>query len=177
MKKSSDFLGKAILLSLILIVVDLIGGFAHLRFENWFKWIGTIIMIVAIIVFCIQFAKQQTDGVTFGKVFGYGFKIALIVSLIVVVYSLLSINLIFPEYINEVLVKTRTDLQAKGGMSDEQIDQAVAMTKKFMTPVPMSIFVFIATLFFGTISALLGAAFAKKSDPDLKSAINNLENP
>jgi hypothetical protein len=165
-KQSSDFMSKAILLTLILIVIDLIGGFAHLRFENWFRWISTIVMVIAIIVFCIQFGKQQTEGVTYGKVFGYGFKIALLVSVFVVVYSLLSINLIFPEYIEQVLVKTRTDLQAKGGMTDEQIDQAVSMTKKFMQPIPMSIFIFLATLFFGTIAALLGAAFTKKSEPN-----------
>jgi Protein of unknown function (DUF4199) len=165
-KKSSDVMSKAILLTLILIVIDLIGGFAHLRFEGWFRWISTIVMAIAIIVFCIQFGKQQVEGVTYGKVFGYGFKIALLVSVFVVVYSLISINFIFPEYIDQVLLKTRTDLQAKGGMSDEQIDQAVSMTKKFMTPVPMSIFIFLATLFFGTIAALLGAAFAKKSEPN-----------
>jgi hypothetical protein len=165
-KKSSDFMSKAILLTLILIVIDLIGGFAHLRFESWFRWISTIVMVIAIIIFCIQFGKQQTEGVTYGKVFGYGFKIALLVSVFVVVYSLLSINLIFPEYIEQVLVKTRTDLQAKGGMTDEQIEQAVSMTKKFMQPIPMSIFIFLATLFFGTIAALLGAAFTKKSEPN-----------
>ncbi len=167
MKKTSDFLGKAILLTLILIVVDLIGGFAHLRFESWFRWISTIVMVAGIIIFCIQFGKQQTEGVTFGKVFGYGFKIALVVTVIVVIYSLISVNVIFPEYLDQVLVKTRTDLQAKGGMTDEQIDQAVNMTKKFMQPVPMSIFIFLATLFFGTIAALLGAAFTKKSDPNV----------
>jgi Protein of unknown function (DUF4199) len=166
-KKSSDVMSKAILLTLILIVIDLIGGFAHLRFEGWFRWISTIVLAIAIIVFCIQFGKQQVEGVTYGKVFGYGFKIALLVSVFVVVYSLISINFIFPEYIDQVLLKTRTDLQAKGGMSDEQIDQAVSMTKKFMTPVPMSIFIFLATLFFGTIAALLGAAFAKKSEPNV----------
>ena len=40
-KKSTDYLGKGIMLSLILMVMDLIGGFAHLRFESWFKWIST----------------------------------------------------------------------------------------------------------------------------------------
>ncbi len=163
-KKSSDFFGKAILISLILVIVDLIGGFAHLRFESWFRWISTILLIIFLIVFCIQYGKQQTDGVTFGKVFGYGFKISLVISIFMVIYTLISINLIFPEFIDQVLVKTRTDLQAKGGMTDEQIDQAVSMTKKFMQPVPIIIFTFLATLFFGTIGALLGAAFTKKSE-------------
>ncbi len=166
-KKSSDYLGKGLMLSLILIVIDLIGGFAHLRFESWFKWLSTIIAMVAIIVFCIQFGKQQVDGVTFGKVFGYGFKISLIVSVLMVVYSLLSMYVIFLEMIDQILTKTRTDLQAAGKLTDDQIDTQVAMTKKFMQPGILSIFIFLATLFFNTIASLLGAAFTKKSEPDV----------
>ncbi|HET7001620.1 MAG TPA: DUF4199 domain-containing protein [Puia sp.] len=165
-KKSSDYLAKGLMLALVLIVLDLIGGFAHLRYESWFKWLPTIISAAAIIVFCIQFGNQQVEGVTFGKVFGYGFKISLIVSAIMVVYSLLSFSFIFPEMMEEILTKTRTDLQA-AGKTDEVIDASVAMTKKFMQPVPRSIFIFLITLFFETISSLLGAAFAKKTEPDV----------
>jgi Protein of unknown function (DUF4199) len=166
-KKSSDYLGKGLMLSLVLIVVDLIGGFAHLRFESWFKWLSTFTAMIAIIVFCIQYAKREVDGVTFGNVFGYGFKISLVVSIIMVVYTLLSFNVIFPELTDQILTKTRTDLQATGKLTDDQIDTQVAMTKKFMQPGILSIFVFLATLFFNTIAALLGAAFAKKTDPDV----------
>jgi hypothetical protein len=167
MKKKSDYLGKGLMLALVLIVVDLIGGFAHLRFESWFKWLSTIIAVVAIIVFCIQYGKQQVDGVTFGKAFGYGFRISLVVSVLMVVYSLLSFYVIFPELLDQILTKTRTDLQAAGKLTDDQIDTQVAMTKKFMQPGILSIFVFLATLFFNTIASLLGAAFTKKTDPDV----------
>jgi hypothetical protein len=166
-KKSSDYLAKGLMLALVLIVVDLIGGFAHLRFESWFKWLSTIISAVAIIVFCIQFGKQQTDAVTFGKVFGYGFRISLVVSAIMVIYSLLSFYVIFPELVDQILTKTRTDLQAAGKLTDDQIDTSISMTKKFLQPVPLAIFVFLASLFFDTIASLLGAACTKKTDPDV----------
>jgi hypothetical protein len=166
-KSSSDYLSRGLVLALVLIVVDLIGGFAHLRFESWFKWISTFIGMIGIIIFCIQFGKRQVDGVTFGTVFGYGFKISLIVSTIMVVYSLLSIYIIFPEVIDQILTKTRADLQAAGKLTDDQIDNQVAMTKKFMQPTILSIFVFLATLFFNTIASLLGAAFTKKTEPDV----------
>jgi hypothetical protein len=166
-KKSSDYLGRGLLLALVLIVIDLIGGFAHLRFETWFRWLPTIVAMIAIIVFCIQFGKQQADAVSFGKVFGYGFKISLIVSVLMVVYTLLSFNLIFPELTDQILTKTRTDLQATGKLTDDQIDTQVAMAKKFMQPTILSIFVFFITLFFNTIASLLGAAFTKKSEPDV----------
>lgn len=167
MKKNSDYLAKGLMLSLILIVVDLIGGFANIRFETWFRWLPSILAIAMIIVFCIQFGKRETGGVTFGQVFGYGFKISLIVSVLMVVYTLISFAFIFPELTDQILNKTRTDLQAAGKLTDDQIDTQVAMTKKFMQPGIRAIFVFLAVLFFNTIASLLGAAFAKKAEPDV----------
>ena len=166
-KKSSDYLGRGLMLSLILIVVDLFGGFAQVRFETWFRWLPTIITLVAIIVFCIQFGKRQVDGVTFGQVFGYGFKISLVVSVLMVVYSLLSFSFIFPELTDQILTKTRTDLQATGKFTDDQIDRQVAITKKFLQPGLRSLLFFLITLFYNTIASLLGAAFTKKSEPDV----------
>jgi len=166
-KKSSDYLSKAILIALILIVVDLIGGFGHLRFEKWFSWTSTLIMGVALVIVSINYGKQQNHQVTYGQVFGYAFKVALVISAIVALYSLLSNYVIFPEFRDQLLEKTRADLEAKGGMSEDQIDTAMTMTKKFIQPVPIAIFAFLGTLFFGTISALIGAAVTKKNPPDI----------
>jgi Protein of unknown function (DUF4199) len=165
-KKSSDFISKGIVLSLILMVINLIGGFAHIQFETWFKWLPTIIQVVVMIIFCIQFGKQQTDGVTFGNVFGYGFKVALVVSILMTIYALISITFIFPEFIDQTLQQARETMEKKGTYTEDQIDQGIAMTKKFMQPVPLAIFAFIGGLLIGTIAALLGGAFAKKSEPE-----------
>ena len=166
-KKSSDVLSKGILIALILIVVDLIGGFAHLRMEKWFSWISTIILAAALITVSINYGKQKNNQVTYGNVFGYAFKIALVISLVIVVYSLLSSYVIFPEFRDQLLEKARADMEAKGGMTEEQIDAGMAITKKFIQPIPLSIFAFLGTLFFGTIAALIGAAVTKKNPPDV----------
>jgi hypothetical protein len=165
-KKSSDFMSKAILISLILIVVDLIGGFAHLKFTSWFKWISTIVIIGSLIMACISFGKQN-DEVIYGKAFGYAFKISLIISIIMTVYALISLYLIFPEFVDQTLQKARENMEARGGMTQDQMDAGMAMTKKFMQPVPVAIFTFIITLIIGVIGSLLGAAFAKKSEPNV----------
>ena len=162
-KKSSDVLSKAILISLILIVLDLIGGFAHIKFTSWFKWISTIVIIGSLVIACINYGKQH-DEVTFGKVFGYAFKISLFISIFMTVYSFISNYVIFPEFIDQALQNAREGMEARGGMTEDQIDAGMAMTKKFMQPVPLGIFSFVITLFVGVIGSLLGAAFAKKSE-------------
>ena len=163
-KKSPEFLVKALIISLILIVVDLIGGFAHLRFDSWFRWLSSIILAIALIIVCIQYGKLKEDGVTFGNAFGYGFKITAIIAALMFVYTILSIFLIFPEIQDQVLEKTRADMEAKGGYSEDTIDQGVAMTKKLFIPLALVGSV-VGTLIVGTIGSLLGAAFTKKSEP------------
>jgi len=166
-KNSSDILSKAILIALILMVIDLIGGFAHLRFSSWFKWISTIVMIAALILVSINYGKQQKNEVTYGKVFGYAFKISLVISLLIVLYSFLSSYVIFPEFRDQLLEKTRADLEAIGSLTEEQIDARMDVTKKFLQPIPIALFAFIGTLLIGTIGSLLGAAFTKKSEPNV----------
>ena len=166
MKKSPDYFSKALIISLILIVLDLIGGFAHIRFETWFKWLPTLIMIAFLIVFCIQYGKQQTEGVTFGKVFGYGFKITSFIVLLMFIYTLISLFLIFPEMKEQVIEKARADMQAKGTYTEDVIEQGVAMTRKFFLPF-LILGVVLGTFIFGAIGSLLGAAFTKKSEPNI----------
>src|SRR5450432_2362401 len=119
-KKSTDYLSKGLVISLILMVVDLIGGFAHLRFESWFKWIGTLILVISLIILCIQYGKGKTDGVTFGNVFGYGFKIALFISVLMIGYTLISVLVIFPEMKDQVIQQARAGMEAKGNLSEDQ---------------------------------------------------------
>jgi hypothetical protein len=165
-KNSSDVMTKAILISLLLIVVDLIGGFGHLKFTSWFKWVSTIVILSSLIIIGINYGKQH-DEVTYGKVFGYCFKISLIVAIFMTVYTYISIYVIFPEFIDQALQNARAGMEAKGGLTEEQMDAGMAMTKKFMQPVPLGIFSFLATLFICTIGSLLGAAFAKKSEQNV----------
>ena len=166
MQKKSDLIGKGLVVSLILMVVDLIGGFAQLRFESWFRGLPVGILVIAVILLCIQYGKEGIEDTTYGKVFGYGFKITLLIALFMFIYTLLSLFIIFPELKEMVLQKTRTDMEAKGTYSQDVIDSAVNMTKKFFVPFAL-IGGILATVLFGVIGSLLGAAFAKKTEANV----------
>jgi len=159
-KKVTSPLMNGLLISLILIVLDLVGGFTHIKFETWWRWIPTIVMFVVIIWMCINYANQKNNYVTFGNVFKYGLIVSAILAGIMVVYSYISVYLIFPETIDVALDQTRKQLEAKGTMSDDQIQQGVEMTRKFFGV--GIFFIAIFTFVFGLIASLLGAAFAKK---------------
>ena len=160
-KKVTSALTTAFVISLILIVLDLVGGFTHVKFETWWRWIPTIVMCVALIWACIVYANQKDNLVTFGNVFMHGFLTSLIIAGIMLIYTLLSVYVIFPETRDLALEQARRQMESQGKLSEDQIDQALEFTRKGFI-VFLVIGVVIGTAIAGAISSLLGAAFAKK---------------
>src|SRR6516162_568061 len=129
-KKATSPLMAGLLITLILIVLDLIGGFTHLKFETYWRWIPLCILFIAVILVCISYANQKNNYVTFGNVFGYGFKVSAVIAVIILLYSFISIYLIFPETKDIVLDQTRKQMEAQGSLSSDQVDQGVENVRK-----------------------------------------------
>jgi uncharacterized membrane protein YciS (DUF1049 family) len=160
--RKKTFVNVALVISLILIIVDLIGKFANLTFTTWFKWLPSLILILALIVACTSFGKENNGNVTFGNVFGYGFKVTAIVTGIVLIYTIIALLFIFPETKDMALEQARKQMEEKGTMSQDNIDAALAMTRKLFMPFAIA-GVIIGTLLIGAIGSVLGAAFTKKN--------------
>ena len=63
-------------------------------------------------------------------------------------------------------------MEAKAGqMSQEQMDQAMSMTERFMTPVWMMVLGFLGNAFWSAIFALVIGIFIKKKDPNAPTMI------
>ncbi len=152
---------EGVIITLLLVVLDLVAGFAHFKFATWYRWIPTCLLIIALIWACINYANQMNNLVSFGNVFAHGFKTTAVVTCLMLVYTLIALYLIFPETRDVAIEEARKQMEAKGNLSEEQIDQAIDMTKKFFLPFAIGGTV-LGTLIIGCIASLLGAAFAKK---------------
>ena len=64
--------------------------------------------------------------------------------------------------------KVRSDIEARGGMSDDQIDQALAMTGKFMNGPVMLVTVFFTVVLSGLVISLIVSAVLKNAKPDFE---------
>ena len=155
---------KGLIIVLILAVLDVVGGFTGIKWEQWFNWIPLAIFIVGIIWACISFANQMNNAVTFGNVFGHGFKTAAVVTCLMIVYILISIYVIFPDTREIAIEKARQQMESNPQITEDMADQAIEMTRKSFV-----LFAVLASLFtymiVGAIAAVLGAAFAKKNPP------------
>jgi ammonia channel protein AmtB len=152
---------KGVLISLVIIVLGIAGYIAGISMETWYSWTVNCLMFILIIAACIHYAKQKDGFVTFGNVFSHGFKTSAIIALIMVAYTLLSFNVIFPDMKTKALEVAQQRMESKGNMTDEQIETAMNFTKKYF--LVFTVFaVMIFTLIFGLIASVIGAAAAKK---------------
>jgi ammonia channel protein AmtB len=151
---------KGLLISLIIIILGIAGYYTNLGFSTWFNWVVNCVMFIAIIIACIHFANQKQGLVTFGNVFLHGFKITAVIAIIVLVYTLLSFTVLFPDMKEKIFEMQRTKME-QSGIDDDKLEQAMTMMKKYFM-IFLVLGVIFGTLIWGCIASLIGAAVAKK---------------
>jgi len=124
---------------------------------------------LSIVIFaaCIYiFTKQYRDNVQNGTLtYGEGFQIGLLTgifaSIIISFFVYIEVIFIDPTIIDKQLEIAQENM-LKRGIPEEQMEQAIEITKKFMTPVWMAVLSILQLTFFSTIISLITAAILKK---------------
>lgn len=160
-KKVMTHVTKGLLVSGILIVLGVVAHFAGVENEGWYRWIPSILLFGAIIWACVYYSTQMNGQVTFGNVFLHGFKMTAVITVILILWTILSVTLIFPEIKEKAMEMARQQMEESGKLTDSEIDQRLGFTRKFFMIIVITTILF-GTLIVGAIAALIGAAVAKK---------------
>ncbi len=160
--KVMSHMTKGLLAGLLLVVIGIAGYYTGLSEQSWFNWVSNAVLAVSVVWACVHYANQMDGNVTFGSVFAHGFKMTAIITLILIVYILLAMTVLFPEMKDKALEVARQKMEADGKITDDQMEQALKITKKFFVPIAIGAVLF-GTLIFGAIASLIGAAIAKKN--------------
>ena len=152
---------KGFIVALILIVYSLIMTILDLSRNKGLASIQFIIFFAGIIWSAIIYAKQMNGNVTYGNVFGHAFKVTAAITALMVVYTVISLKFISPEQLEAGIQEAKANMEAKN-LSDDQIESAINLTRKFATPFAIAGVLFMF-MFTGLIASLIGAAVAKKN--------------
>ena len=134
------------------------------------KSYGIIINILNFLAFPILFItygannfknKINSGFISFGETLKAGVTICVIAALLSAIFTTV-FNIIFPEFMESVLIKTREALEQKNNLTQEQIDMAIVWTKKFMNPAIAIPFTVVMYAFIGLIYSLIIGAIIKK---------------
>lgn len=160
MKKIQTHKSYGLVTAIAIIIIGLILHVANLSMQSWAQWIIYIPFLIGLILNAQAYAKANDHFVTFGQVWSSCFKTTAIITIISVLWGIISIY-VFPDMLEKGMDMARQKMEEGGSMSEEQIDQALAMTKKFFIPFMIGGIVF-GYMFFGAILSLIAAAIPKK---------------
>ena len=133
------------------------------------NWINSVVWIIALIAFTIigikKFRELSGGFISWGQGVKIGMGITMIAALITVVYTLLFMSVIDPTF-QEQAMEVQKQAWVDAGMTEEQIDGAVEMTKKFQSPAIASAMILGFSAFIGFIVSAITAAVMKKSEEE-----------
>ena len=131
------------------------------------KQIVSTVFLVAIIALAIfQFKKANGGYLTLGEALKTGIGTALIGAVITVIYLLLYVNVIDPDFSTKIADIARAGMiENNPELTQEQIDTAVEMQQKFFWVTYPIIFIF--NIFIGFIVSLITGLILKKSENEM----------
>jgi len=131
--------------------------------------LGILAFIVFIIIVVIgqkTFRKENSGFMSLGQAIKIGVGIALISAIIGVIWQLVLTTVLEPDFAEQALeVQRQTLIESGRNLTDAQIDQSLAISKKMSQPaiaLPLQI---IAGVFFGFIISLISGLILKKENP------------
>lgn len=156
-------------IGIALIILSLIFYVTDLYTQSWVGYFSYAVVLAGVIFASISYRDKYLNGtITYGKSVGVGFLSGLFGGLLAAIYTLVFMNIMGEEYIQTLMdIAEEKMLSSQPDMSDDEIDMAMNMTKKMMTPAWVSVMVFLANGFFALVFALIASIFIKKEEDTL----------
>ncbi|RED91761.1 DUF4199 domain-containing protein [Marinoscillum furvescens] len=152
---------------LIAIIFFIIIDFAGLYDNQYLNWVG-VLVTAALIFFAQKEYLREGDGyMNYGQGVGLGTLLALVSSCISAVFTFIYVKFINTSFIENIKEVQRMSMEEQG-MSDDQIDQALSISEKFMTPGMMVVFGIVGGVIAGVIISLIISAINKNSRPEFE---------
>ncbi|GAA4496071.1 hypothetical protein GCM10023172_08790 [Hymenobacter ginsengisoli] len=156
-----------LLTGLVSIIISF--GIYALQLETYtaVRFLTTAVLAVGIILAMRSFKDQNAGFMGYGQGVGVGLVVSGVVGLLGGAFMYVYTTLVDPDVLMRMMDKARADMEAKG-LADAQIDQAMALSGKFMNGPFMALSALLITLFFGLAISLLAAAFVKNPKPEFE---------
>lgn len=132
------------------------------------RWLGLAIIVVGMVLAHNAYKQANSGFMNYSEGLGIGSLMSFVSGVLSTVFSYVYIKFVDPEYLSRLMESTRTKMEEKGGMTDEQIDQVLGAMQKYSAGAwGLFIGLFIALLI-GFLIALVVSAITKHSKPEFE---------
>nr|WP_295927222.1 DUF4199 domain-containing protein [uncultured Dyadobacter sp.] len=153
-----------VLAAVVTIVYSTILYVAGLGQNRWLSSMSYIFMIVAIVWAMKDFREQNNGFISYGEGLGLGSLTAAVLGVLSSAFTLFYIQFIDNTLLAQGLDQVREDMERQG-KDDAQIEQAIEISQKFMSPGIVFVTVILGYLVMGFIVSLIIAAIMRREKP------------
>jgi len=156
-----------LLTGLVGIVISLVLNMSHME-QSPVKWLSAVVLIGGIILG--QKAYKQANGLfmSYSEGLGVGVIVSGVSAVLSAVFSYVYVTFIDPEMTARILDKARADMEARGTMTDAQIDQAMHFTSMFVQGPALVGVALVGGIVMGLLVSLITAAILKNPKPEFE---------
>lgn len=164
--KKSIALNYGLILGIGLILLSVIIYAMGMAYEqDWKTGLISFVITITVIVLGIKKYKEANNGfLSLGQGLKTGMGVALIGAIISIIYTLIFMNIIEPDYLEKSLEIGRQKMLENPNLSEEQIEQGLEMQRKFSSPAIIAAVGLVWSLFLGFIVSLIGSLVMQKKE-------------
>ncbi|MCC9136125.1 DUF4199 domain-containing protein [Pontibacter silvestris] len=153
--------------ALIGVVYSLILMVTNLNTNPWLSTLSYVILIGTIVVAMQQYKKSNYGYMSYGQGLGIGTLVSAMFGVFGSVFTYIYTTFVDPNFMDNMMEQQRIELENRG-MSDEQIDQAIAMSQQFASPALLVVWGILLYIIVGFILSLIVSAIMKNSRPEFE---------
>jgi hypothetical protein len=164
----STILNYGVLLGILSVVLGVVMYVTNAYLDpNWvYGTIGFLIIVVVVVLGIKAFKKQNHNFLSLKEALKIALGITLIAGIISVIWQLILMNVLEPDYMNQVADIQRDQMTNRfPNMSESQVNDAMAMNAKFTSVWIIAAMALIGNLFLGLIIGLITGLIMKNKNP------------
>jgi disulfide bond formation protein DsbB len=156
----------------VLVLLSLIYYVLNVHMVQWLSYMNYIVLIAAIIFATLKYRDKVNGGyINYGQGVAIGAIIGVTVGIILAIYLWVYFTYINVDGIREIMELTEQKF-LESGLSDEMVDQQLAISSKFVKMPILNLFSLLGMAFWGTIISLITSIFLKKNDDSFNATFN-----
>lgn len=145
-------------------VVSYVTGMA-LEGKQWPQVLYYVIFPIVILFAISKFKSRNANILSLSQALKVGVLVAVISGIVVVIYNLIFMYIIDPEFMGQVMEVAKDKMMEDNpDMTQEQMEQASKFMNMFQGPFITSAFFLAMSAFFGLIYSLIGGLVMKKEN-------------
>jgi hypothetical protein len=135
--------------------------------QPWWQSLLSFVIMLSCIIYALKAFKESNGGfLSLGEALKVGLATALIAGIIGVLFNMLFVTVIEPDFAANIVEKASSDMvEQNPNMTEDQMEMAISITEKMVSPVVMAAMGIILSLFFGFIISLISGLIMKVEKP------------